>query len=83
MILYAEGGIYSDIDVEALKPFHRFIPERHNEKDFDLIIGIEIDMPQFRHRRILGQKSQSFCQWTIVARPHHPVMLRLITTIMH
>jgi mannosyltransferase OCH1-like enzyme len=82
MILYAEGGIYTDIDVEAIKPFHRFIPERHNEEDYDMIIGIEVDMPEFRDHRILGQKSQSFCQWTIISRPHHPVMMHLVETIM-
>ncbi|KAG5988919.1 hypothetical protein E4U43_004609 [Claviceps pusilla] len=82
MILYAEGGIYTDIDVEAIKPFHRFIPERHNEEDYDLIVGIEVDMPQYRNHRILGPKSQSFCQWTIVSRPRHPVMMRLIERIM-
>ncbi|OAA34238.1 initiation-specific alpha-1,6-mannosyltransferase [Metarhizium rileyi] len=82
MILYAEGGIYADIDVEALKPFHRFIPERHSEQDYDLIVGVEVDMPQFRNHRILGQKSQSFCQWTIISRPRHPVMLHLIEKIM-
>lgn len=82
MILYAEGGIYTDIDVEAIKPFHRFIPERHNELDYDLIVGIEVDMPHFRDHPILGQKSQSFCQWTIISRPQHPVMLHLIETIM-
>jgi mannosyltransferase OCH1-like enzyme len=82
MILYAEGGIYADIDVEALKPFHRFIPERHNEQDYDLIVGVEVDMPQFRDHHILGQKSQSFCQWTIISKPQHPVMLHLIEHIM-
>lgn len=82
MILYAEGGIYTDIDVEAIKPFHRFIPERHNEEDYDLIVGIEVDMPEYRNHRILGPKSQSFCQWTIVSRPRHPVMMRLIERIM-
>lgn len=82
MILYAEGGIYADIDVEAIKPFHRFIPESHNEEDYDLIIGVEVDMPQFRNHKILGQKSQSFCQWTIISRPHHPVMLQLVDNIM-
>ncbi|OAQ71980.1 glycosyltransferase family 32 [Pochonia chlamydosporia 170] len=82
MILYAEGGIYADIDVEAIKPFHRFIPERHDEHDYDLIVGVEVDMPQFRNHHILGQKSQSFCQWTIISRPRHPVMLHLIENIM-
>lgn len=82
MILYAEGGVYTDIDVETLKPFHRFFPERHNEEDYDLIVGIEVDEPQFRDHPILGPKSQSFCQWTIISRPQHPVMIHLIEKIM-
>src|SRR5699024_237919 len=82
MILYAEGGVYADIDVEALKPFHRFLPERHNEEEYDLVVGIEVDEPQFKDHPILGQKSQSFCQWTIIAKPRHPVMLRLVENIM-
>lgn len=82
MIMYAEGGIYADIDVEAIKPFHRFFPERHDEKDFDLIVGVEVDEPTFRDHPILGQKSQSFCQWTIISKPQQPVMLRLVENIM-
>lgn len=82
IILYAEGGIYADIDVEALKPFHRFIPERHNEEDYDLIVGVEVDEPGFQDHPILGQKSQSFCQWTIISRPRHPAMMHLIENIM-
>ena len=82
LILYAEGGIYADIDVEAIKPFHRFVPERFDETDYDLIVGVEVDMPQFREHPILGQKSQSFCQWTIISRPQHPVMLNLVERIM-
>lgn len=82
MIMYAEGGIYADIDVEAMKPFHRFFPERHDEQDFDIIVGVEVDEPGFRDHPVLGQKSQSFCQWTIISRPQQPVMLRLIENIM-
>ncbi|KAF4120676.1 Glycosyltransferase sugar-binding region containing DXD motif [Geosmithia morbida] len=82
MVMYAEGGIYADIDVQALRPFERFLPNAHDENDFDLIIGIEVDEPGFRDHPILGQKSQSFCQWTIISRPRHPVMMRLIEDIM-
>ncbi|KAF7558562.1 hypothetical protein G7046_g5592 [Stylonectria norvegica] len=82
MIMYAEGGVYADIDVEALKPVHRFIPERYDEQDIDMIVGVEIDQPEFRDHPILGKKSQSFCQWTIISRPHQPVMLHLIENIM-
>ncbi|KUI60942.1 Initiation-specific alpha-1,6-mannosyltransferase [Cytospora mali] len=83
MVLYAEGGVYADIDVEALKPVSRFIPDhRYAEGDIDMVIGVEIDQPQFKDHPILGKKSQSFCQWTFMARPKLPVMLRLIEHIM-
>lgn len=82
MIMYAEGGIYADIDVEAIRPFHRFFPQSHDESEFDMIVGVEVDQPEFRNHPILGQKSQSFCQWTIISRPGQPVMLKLIENIM-
>lgn len=83
MVMYAEGGVYADIDVEALKPISRFIPDhRYDENDIDMVIGVEIDQPEFSNHPILGKKSQSFCQWTFMARPGLPVMLRLIETIM-
>lgn len=83
MVMYAEGGVYADIDVEALKPISRFIPDhRYDEKDIDMVIGIEIDQPEFADHPILGKKSQSFCQWTFMARPRLPVMMRLIENIM-
>lgn len=83
MVMYAEGGVYADIDVEALKPVTRFIPDhRYDENDIDMVIGIEIDQPDFRDHSILGKKSQSFCQWTFMARPGLPVMLQLIENIM-
>ena len=82
LIAYVEGGIYADIDVEALRPISRFIPSRFDEKDIDLVIGIEIDQPDFKDHPILGPKSMSFCQWTFMSKPKHPVMLHLIDKIV-
>ncbi|KAK4444338.1 nucleotide-diphospho-sugar transferase [Podospora aff. communis PSN243] len=82
MIMYAEGGVYTDIDVEALKPATRFIPARYRAEDIDMVIGVEIDQPEFRDHPILGQKSMSFCQWTFMCKPGLPVMMRLIEGIM-
>jgi mannosyltransferase OCH1-like enzyme len=82
LIMYAEGGVYADIDVEALRPVERFIPSRYEEKNVDMIIGIEIDQPEFKNHSILGQKSQSFCQWTFACKPRLPVMLKLVENIM-
>jgi mannosyltransferase OCH1-like enzyme len=82
LVMYVEGGVYTDIDVEALKPVDRFIPDRYNERDVDMVIGVEIDQPHFNNHTILGKKSQSFCQWTFMCKPKLPVMLRLIDNIM-
>lgn len=45
LVMYVEGGLYTDIDVEALKPVERFIPDRFDEKNLDMVIGVEIDQP--------------------------------------
>ena len=82
LVMYVEGGVYTDIDVEALRPSERFIPSRYNERDIDMVIGVEIDQPDFKNHSVLGQKSQSFCQWTFMCKPRLPVMLRLIENIM-
>ncbi|KAL2193648.1 nucleotide-diphospho-sugar transferase [Corynascus similis CBS 632.67] len=82
MIMYAEGGVYADIDVEALKPVNRFIPARYDEKDIDMVVGVEIDEPDWKDHPILGPKSRSFCQWTFMCKPQLPVMMRLIEQIM-
>ncbi|KAK5358833.1 hypothetical protein LTR20_010798 [Exophiala xenobiotica] len=82
LIMYAEGGLYTDIDVEALKPIGRFIPSRYNERDVDMIIGVEIDQPEFKNHSILGGKCESFCQWTFMAKPRLPVMMRLVNNIL-
>jgi mannosyltransferase OCH1-like enzyme len=82
LIMYAEGGVYADIDVEALRPINRFIPDRFNERDVDMVIGIEIDEPEWKSHPILGQKCMSFCQWTFACKPRLPVMLKLVEHIM-
>jgi mannosyltransferase OCH1-like enzyme len=82
LVMYVEGGVYADIDVEALKPIDRFIPDRYNERDVDMVIGIEVDQPELNNHPILGKKSESFCQWTFMCKPRLPVMLRLIDNIV-
>lgn len=85
LVMYIEGGLYVDIDVEALKPIDRFIPDtsRFHEQDIDMIIGVEVDQPQFADHPILGPKSMSFCQWTFMCKPRLPVMLHLVENIVN
>ncbi|KAJ9143153.1 Glycosyltransferase family 32 protein [Coniochaeta hoffmannii] len=82
LIMYAEGGLWADIDVEAMKPMSKFIPPRYNVKDIDMVVGVEIDEPDWKDHPILGPKSRSFCQWTFMCKPQQPVMMRLIEHIM-
>ena len=83
LVMYVEGGIYTDIDVEALKPVERFIPARFDQKHIDMVIGVEIDQPEFHNHTILGKKCKSFCQWTFMCKPRLPVMMKLIDHILH
>ncbi|SMQ54686.1 unnamed protein product [Zymoseptoria tritici ST99CH_3D7] len=82
LIMYVEGGLWADIDAEALSPISRFIPSRFEESSVDMIIGIETDEPDFLAHPILGSKAQSFCQWTFLTKPGHPAMLTLIEDIL-
>jgi len=80
--MYVEGGLYADIDVESLRPIDRYIPDRYHERDIDMVIGVEIDQPEFNNHPVLGKKCESFCQWTFMCKPGLPVMLRLIDGIV-
>lgn len=82
LIMYVEGGVYADIDVEAIRPIKKFIPKAFDEANIDMVIGIEVDEPDFAFHPVLGSKAQSFCQWTFMCKPRLPVMLRLIENIM-
>jgi mannosyltransferase OCH1-like enzyme len=84
LFMYAEGGVYADIDVEALKPISEFIPlsSDFNEADIDLVIGVEVDEPTFAFHPILGPKCRSFCQWTFMCKPRSPAILRLINNVV-
>jgi hypothetical protein len=56
LIMYAEGGVWADIDVEAVRSISHFIPKRFNEKDINMVIGIETDEPDFKGTRPSRQK---------------------------
>lgn len=82
LVMYIEGGVYADIDAEAIRPLDRFIPERYQERDIDMVVGVEVDEPELKDHPILGSKSRSFCQWTFMCKPRLPVMLQLVDNIL-
>ncbi|KAM0218385.1 hypothetical protein ACHAPA_005324 [Fusarium lateritium] len=80
LILYARGGIYTDIDTYAIQSSVKWLPAQIPRDTVGLVIGIEADpdrpdWAQWYSRRI------QFCQWTIQAKPGHPVLRDIITRI--
>lgn len=81
LILLARGGIYSDIDTTALQPASSWLPVDLDLSTIGLIIGIEADPDRPDWHDWYSRRIQ-FCQWTIQAKPGHPLlrdMVRFIT----
>lgn len=84
LILYAKGGIYSDIDTVNLKPVSSWASMAstlNDEKNTaGLAIGIEADPDRPDWADWYARRIQ-FCQWTIQAKLGHPMLRELIARI--
>lgn len=80
LILLARGGIYADIDTTALKSTTEWLPEEVPRSSVGLIVGIEADADRPDWTEWYSRRVQ-FCQWTIQAKPGHPVLRNLVATI--
>lgn len=80
LILLARGGIYSDIDTLALKPVREWLPEPLDRATVGLTIGIEADPDRPDWHDWYPRRIQ-FCQWTIVAKPGHPVLRDMVAYV--
>ncbi|KAL2003869.1 hypothetical protein VTN02DRAFT_1891 [Thermoascus thermophilus] len=80
LILLARGGIYTDIDTIALKPAIDWLPQDFDRSTVGLIIGIEADPDRPDWHQWYSRRIQ-FCQWTIQAKPGHPVLRDVVATI--
>ncbi|KAI0913450.1 initiation-specific alpha-1,6-mannosyltransferase [Ustulina deusta] len=80
LILLARGGIYSDIDTYALKSALDWLPDTVPQKSIGLVIGIEADPDRPDWKDWYSRRIQ-FCQWTIQAKPGHPVLRDIVSRI--
>ena len=80
LILLARGGIYADIDTEALKPAHQWLPETSPANTVGLVIGIEADPTRDDWSMWYSRRIQ-FCQWVIRAKVGHTVLLETVVRI--
>lgn len=64
LIILAEGGVWSDLDVTCEKPVSKWIPsEIHG---VDMVVGLEFD---FEWRGPGTQVASQFCNWVFMAKP--------------
>lgn len=82
LVMYVEGGLYTDIDVEARKSIPEFIPKTFDEAEIDMVIGIETDEPKFKDHPMLGAVARNFCQWTFMCKPQLPFLIKLVDNAM-
>ncbi|CAI4459283.1 BGN_3a_G0019520.mRNA.1.CDS.1 [Saccharomyces cerevisiae] len=107
LLLFARGGIYSDMDTMLLKPIDSWpsqnkswlnniidlnkpIPYKNSKPSLlssdeishqpGLVIGIEADPDRDDWSEWYARRIQ-FCQWTIQAKPGHPILRELILNI--
>ncbi|ABN65126.2 membrane-bound alpha-1,6- mannosyltransferase Initiation-specific [Scheffersomyces stipitis CBS 6054] len=84
LILYARGGVYSDIDTVGLKPIDKWVSSNTTLYDKPinpgLVVGIEADPDRPDWAEWYARRIQ-FCQWTIQAKKGHPMLRELIAEI--
>ncbi|KAF1985356.1 glycosyltransferase family 32 protein [Aulographum hederae CBS 113979] len=80
LILLARGGIYSDIDTAALKSATEWVPSEVPRSQYGMVIGIEADPDREDWAQWYSRRIQ-FCQWTIQAKPGHPVLRDIVANI--
>lgn len=87
LILFARGGVYTDIDTVGLKPVDSWISNAvETPKYLDsantagFVVGIEADPDRPDWNDWYARRIQ-FCQWTIQSKRGHPLLLHLISKI--
>lgn len=81
LVLLARGGVYSDVDTEDLKPIPNWIPDEVSPSTVGLIVGIEADPDRPDWKEWYARRIQ-LCQWTIQAKPGHPVLRDIVARIV-
>lgn len=66
LILLAEGGVWSDLDVTCDKKASQWVPVEYRNHTIDLVVGLEFD---FEWRGPGEEVASQFCNWVLMARP--------------
>ncbi|KAK4443395.1 glycosyltransferase [Podospora aff. communis PSN243] len=75
LVLYAEGGVYCDLDVSCDAPIDQWIPQQYKD-DASVVVGWEFDVGW--GDRFVRQ----FTTWTIMAKPGSPHIWAVVEDIL-
>lgn len=79
LILYADGGVWSDIDTRPAQAVSKWIPEEYANRT-NLVVGIETD----HHGDLIRPDLPNtvlLAQYAVLAKPRHVTMARLIERV--
>ncbi|PLB52767.1 hypothetical protein P170DRAFT_349180 [Aspergillus steynii IBT 23096] len=66
LIVLAEGGYWSDLDVTSKKPNSHWVPSEYKTRNIDMVVGLEFD---FAYRGPGTEVASQFCNWVFAAQP--------------
>lgn len=79
LTMLADGGVYSDMDTSCIKPVEEWIPKHLQTKTINAVVGVEYDDNTYR----MFVRPVSFCQWTLMARPKHPLFEKVVARVIY
>ncbi|CDK29001.1 unnamed protein product [Kuraishia capsulata CBS 1993] len=77
LMVYLNGGLYSDADTQLYKPVDQWFD---SNKNVGFVVGIEEDINAENWENYMTRRIQ-FEQWTLKAKARHPLLRKLIARI--
>jgi len=79
LALQTFGGVYSDIDTSCKRPISEWIPSEFRDSNIGAVVGVEYDDTTYK----MFIRPMSFCQWTLMARPQHPLYHKVLQRVIY
>lgn len=80
LIVLAEGGYWSDLDVTLEKPLSDWVPTEYKDQNIDMIVGLEFD---FAYRGPEAEVASQFCNWVFAAQPSSRNLLVIVNAVIN
>lgn len=85
LVLYSEGGYYTDYDTEPRVAIGDWIPDTFDRSTINFVVGVEADEPSESDKEMREKgftANFQLCQWTLGANARHPILKAVINSII-